>query len=244
MLDLSELVYLDTQKTGSTFFSEFLAKYSQLDTLSFKKHSPVGPEQIVRKDVSFLIGVRQPSQYYVSLFRYGIDGRGEIYQQLKRAGKESLYRPTEESFVNFLAEVNNGNPHGLQTRRLSNIMAVNPDTLDNLLGGNHAMYKFESFIRCESMSADLARRQAEWPGFTRLAKLLEDGSALAQEQSQPPNSSHNLGHTGTVARLYRNQSHGQGFFPSLDFMDYLDSPSGPLAIAEKIIFRIYNNLNT
>jgi hypothetical protein len=242
VLDLDRLVYLDAQKTGSTFLSDFLAVHSGLKVRSFAKHSPITEEQFGRNEVSFLISIRRPGPYYISLFRYGLDGHGEIFHKMKRSGRLDLYQPNEACFKKFLEAVNDGQNYGLQTRRLLNIMNLNSPTLFPAANEDNSRYRIEDFIRIEELKLDLLRREAEWAEFGRLAKLVENRLALTGLEYA---SKIKFGLTRRSPewrnRIRRNRSKTK-LSVSQDFLDSLDSISGPLGTIERPIFELYQQM--
>lgn len=100
MDDFGTLVYLDVQKTSSTFISQFLADTLSIKRLSFIKHGRIGNEYSDTK--SYFISVRDPFEQYLSLFKYGCDGKGGLFQTLKRGGREDLYRRNSTAFEHWL----------------------------------------------------------------------------------------------------------------------------------------------
>ncbi|MDA0890718.1 MAG: hypothetical protein O3C15_00180 [Proteobacteria bacterium] len=97
MFDLPGIVYLDPEKTGSTFVRRFLAatvKDAPADALDAQrpfKHRPTGKAK--RKNALYFVSTRHPVDQYLSLYRFGRQGRGAFYLSLKRSGLSSLYAP-------------------------------------------------------------------------------------------------------------------------------------------------------
>jgi hypothetical protein len=89
MHDFGEIVYLDLQKTGSTFVSEFLKFACVCPEQKFQKHGWITED--LRSSATYFITVRHPHGLYSSLYRYGLDRKGAIYNRLQRAGRLSTY---------------------------------------------------------------------------------------------------------------------------------------------------------
>lgn len=239
MLDLGRVVYLDAQKTASTFLVDFLAIHSELDVVSFQKHAAITDEQLRREGVSLLISIRRPGPYYLSLFKYGLDGRGQIFNQFRKAGQLDLYQPNEHCFRRFVDAVNEGQTFGLQTRRLLQIMSLDSPSL--LPGGTRdgSSFRVEDFIRTEELTWDLARRRAEWAGFARLANLVENEPMLNRyEVTSRAHSALGLEEPKWKHGVNRNRSMASFEVDSL-YLVSLDSPTGPLGKLEEPIFNIY-----
>lgn len=100
MHDFGSLVYLDVQKTGSTYVSKFLQECCILEEKKYMKHYPVSTDYST--DKFYFISVRNPFEQYPSLFQYGIDGKGGLFRAVKEAGFRELYKPDNESFNKWL----------------------------------------------------------------------------------------------------------------------------------------------
>ena len=89
MYDYGKLVYLDLNKTGSKFILSFFNACLKFNLLKEREHEPV------RDDYSpyafHVISIRHPYSQYSSLFRYGLDKKGLVYQRLCKSGYEPLY---------------------------------------------------------------------------------------------------------------------------------------------------------
>jgi hypothetical protein len=113
MHDFGKLVYLDLQKTGSTFVSSFLNSTCKLQVVKESKHGRIRD----RGDPSifYFITVRHPISQYSSLFRYGLDGRGALYERMAHRGIEFLYRKDAKSYnqwLRFMLDFDNANVLG------------------------------------------------------------------------------------------------------------------------------------
>ncbi len=220
MLDLGRVVYLDTQKTGSTFLTQFLVAHSGLPVLFQSKHSLLNPEVWTRDKVSVVMSIREPWSYYESLFKFGLDAKGQIYWGFRAKGKGHLYQPTEANFLQFLEELNRGHEWGLVTRRLLAIAnEKEPSGLLSSVGAANSRggAKPIHVLRMEHMGADFSGLAEEWDGFGRLAELVD----------------------GENAGLNRNASKGQGFRLSETLRRELQHTDGPLGELEAPVIDIY-----
>ncbi|WP_062383036.1 hypothetical protein [Demequina iriomotensis] len=87
-VEFEKLVYLDPQKTGSTFVEEVLIEVFGGEPTLRARHTPLkerDPERL------HCISVRDPWDQYLSLYRYGADRRGGVYLNLKAAGLSDAY---------------------------------------------------------------------------------------------------------------------------------------------------------
>lgn len=100
MHDFGKLVYLDVQKTGSTFISQFLKECCTLPEVKFKKHGRISDDY--EQESIYFISVRNPIEQYLSLFRYGLDKRGGAFTRLRKQGQADLYRPEQGAFEDFI----------------------------------------------------------------------------------------------------------------------------------------------
>ena len=100
MHDFGKLVYLDLQKTGSTFVSRFLNATCNLRLVKESKHGRIRDRG--HPSIFYFITVRHPVSQYSSLFRYGLDGRGALYERLAHRGMGFLYRKDVESYNQWL----------------------------------------------------------------------------------------------------------------------------------------------
>lgn len=105
MHEFQTFVYLDVQKTGSTFISFLFQKYCSEKQLYFQKHGRVGE----RHDPSkfYFISVRDPFDQYMSLYAHGCSGNGGLYNKMRRKGLDDLYDSTWRGFRKWLRFVLN-----------------------------------------------------------------------------------------------------------------------------------------
>jgi hypothetical protein len=99
--DFGKLVYLDPPKTGSTYISRFLKECCTLPEVEFRKHGMLPPESY-REDCFYFISARDPFDLYMSLYRFGCDKKGAIYQLLKQNNLDKVYEPNRENFEEWV----------------------------------------------------------------------------------------------------------------------------------------------
>ncbi|MBC7605271.1 MAG: hypothetical protein H7255_21740 [Ramlibacter sp.] len=99
MLEYSTYCYLQNQKTGCTFVEQFLRRMSSEPLVAFDKHAAVK-----QRDPSkfYFINVRDPLELYRSLYAYGLDGKGTVWERLTKIGLQSLYAKGPEGFSHWL----------------------------------------------------------------------------------------------------------------------------------------------
>lgn len=100
MLLFDGLLYLDVQKTGSTFVTAFLQACYRKPQIQYHQHARL--RQSLAPGTLGLISVREPLAQYRSLFRYGLDGKGSLYHRLKDQKLDEVYQPTQEGFETFV----------------------------------------------------------------------------------------------------------------------------------------------
>jgi hypothetical protein len=105
MYDYGDLVYLDVQKTGSTFVMGFLRASCTLPMRPSKHHARIVGDY--RSDAYYFATVRHPLPQYTSLFRYGADGNGAIAGRIRRAGRGDLYELGFEHWLEFVLDDRN-----------------------------------------------------------------------------------------------------------------------------------------
>ena len=101
MLETSKWIYLDLEKTGSTFLrKKLLDIYPISEFLITKKHLP----QTKKSTKIKLITIRDPFNYYFSLWSYGLERKGGVYYNLLRRNLvlcENIYKDKTKKFLNF-----------------------------------------------------------------------------------------------------------------------------------------------
>ncbi len=99
MIDFGKIVYLDVQKTGSSFVARFLRECTDLPELARHRHAPATEQ---RPDVFYFTTVRNPLAQYISLFQYGLQGRGGMVERFRDAGMADIYQPSAAAFEQWL----------------------------------------------------------------------------------------------------------------------------------------------
>ena len=100
MDDFGRIIYLDVEKTGSSFISKFLQENMTCQRVKKVKHGRIAND--FKKGCFYFISVRNPLSQYLSLYSYGCDGKGAIYESLAKSGHTQLYQPDKESFQQWL----------------------------------------------------------------------------------------------------------------------------------------------
>lgn len=199
MDDFGAFCYLDVQKTGSTFISKMLRAYSIHPLLASGKHRTIeAPDKndqflqantnltvsaptggIYRPNCFYFNSVRNPFDYYASLYNYGCDGRGRLAVMLRKSGLGNMYDGSEPSFFAWVEYVldpcNAANCNemygktcasavGFLTFRFLRLSVSSPGLkLDGLRTMDEACALYRDFnicsttLRQESLSADLQR---------------------------------------------------------------------------------------
>lgn len=143
MLQYPKITYLDVEKTGSTYIRSFLEKFADGAPIRTKKHGVLPfwsrPEGVT------IISCRDPFAQYLSLYRYGCDNRGGIYQRLVRHAPETeeLYDGTLENFSKWLESVLDVPPalkKGLHSDRLMRLDLIGLQTARIFRLGMRAPY--------------------------------------------------------------------------------------------------------
>lgn len=104
MHDFEKIVYLEMQKSGSSFVNRFMKECCLLKEVKHRKHQPIRDDYDSGK--FYFITIRNPIGLYSSLYRYGLDGRGKVYQALRNRGKRKVYSSIE-SFIEFISNPRN-----------------------------------------------------------------------------------------------------------------------------------------
>ena len=104
MHDFGKLAYLDVHKTGSSYVSDFLNTCCTLQQVRFSKHDSVREDY--HQDCFYFITIRNPLDMWSSLYRYGLEKKGGVYNRLQIAGLLSTYE-SFNSFVEFCLDEKN-----------------------------------------------------------------------------------------------------------------------------------------
>lgn len=99
MIELETAVFLQNQKTGSTFVEHFLKANSDEKVISYPAHKAPG---MLRRGKFHFTTVREPLDLYLSLFNYGLDGSGFIWYALGKRGLSHFYDDGFEGFEPWL----------------------------------------------------------------------------------------------------------------------------------------------
>ena len=106
MYNFGKLTYLDLNKTGSKFILSFLTMCLKFKLLKEREHEPVRDDY--SPEAFHLISIRHPYSQYSSLFRYGLDKKGLVYQRLSKSGHESLYSVKNfNAWLSFVLDIRN-----------------------------------------------------------------------------------------------------------------------------------------
>jgi hypothetical protein len=100
MLEFETFVYLDVQKTGSTFVTRLLKQFCSEPEVLQHKHANVGDRY--NPDKFHFITVRDPFDQYISLYSHGCGGKGGMVRRMRNQGKDHLYDSTWRGFRRWL----------------------------------------------------------------------------------------------------------------------------------------------
>lgn len=99
MIEFETLCFLQNHKTGCTLVEIFLRQHCGEDIVRYEKHWAPS----TRKPGKFhFVGVREPLDAYLSLFNFGLDGKGEVFERLQEAGQGKLYTAGIDGFAAWL----------------------------------------------------------------------------------------------------------------------------------------------
>lgn len=102
MHDFNRFVYLSLQKTGSTYISHFLRHSSKLKLVKKKRHMFLTDDYDPSK--FYFISIRDPLKIYSSLYRFGLQRKGGLYDNLFKAQLSHIYgKNNNEDFNQFLS---------------------------------------------------------------------------------------------------------------------------------------------
>jgi hypothetical protein len=100
MHEFETFVYLDVQKTGSSFVASVLKKFSREKLVRKVLHTGIGGEYDATK--FHFISVRDPYEQYLSLYSFGCQGKGKLVKRLTKRGLAHLYDGTAAGFSAWL----------------------------------------------------------------------------------------------------------------------------------------------
>lgn len=99
MIEFEGLTFLQNQKSGGTYVETFLRQFCATDLIAWRKHAVPWRR---RPDTFYFISVRDPLDTYLSLFNYGLDGKGMIRGLFDRQGRQDLYARGIDGFEDWL----------------------------------------------------------------------------------------------------------------------------------------------
>lgn len=99
MIEYDEFVYLDVQKTGSTTIKEFFRDFARSNVVAREKHRPVKER---KPEKFYIISCRDPLKQYLSLYSFGVDGKGGLRKRLRNADAPNFYDGTLDGFSSWL----------------------------------------------------------------------------------------------------------------------------------------------
>lgn len=106
MFVTDKFVYIQMQKTGCSHIALLLSSLFEGEQIG--KHDPATPEQISRK-LRFISSIRNPWDWYLSLWTYGVQGQGGLHDRLThkhyRKGLRSFHRAPLDKLIFLMDEV-------------------------------------------------------------------------------------------------------------------------------------------
>src|SRR5690348_5607186 len=103
MHEFRTFAYLPVQKTGTTFISRLLEKFSKEELVRLESHQPMDANCDRAK--FYFISVRHPLDAYISLYSYGTRKRGKMSHKMIKLGLGDFYDRTESGFNKWLSYV-------------------------------------------------------------------------------------------------------------------------------------------
>lgn len=103
MHEFETFVYLDMEKTGSTFISQILNKFSVEKRRRQLHHRPMEADYDPTK--FYFISVRNPLDAYLSLYSFGCQSQGKVMARMRNQGLGEFYDGTAEGFAGWLGYV-------------------------------------------------------------------------------------------------------------------------------------------
>lgn len=107
MIEFDSFCYLQNQKTGGSMVETFLRKFCAEGIVRYEKHKAA---KVRLPNKFYFISVREPLDTYFSLFKYGLDGKGELFEILKAQNLGYFYQSGVAGFaewLEFVLEPNN-----------------------------------------------------------------------------------------------------------------------------------------
>jgi hypothetical protein len=103
MHEFESFVYLDMEKTGSTFISRLLNKFAREPAQRQLHHRAMDADFDPKK--FYFMSVRNPMDSYLSLYSFGCQQQGKVYARLRNKGHLEYYDRTAEGFGEWLSFV-------------------------------------------------------------------------------------------------------------------------------------------
>lgn len=103
MHEFTTFAYLDLEKTGTTFVSRMLSQFAREECIYKHHHRPAPADYDPRK--FYFISVRNPLDSYLSLYSFGCQGKGKVYNHFDKKGLDHLYDSTLDGFSEWLRHV-------------------------------------------------------------------------------------------------------------------------------------------
>jgi hypothetical protein len=103
MLEYESFVYLDLQKTASSFIYALLASQGRETLVNGRRHR--GMRADCDRSKFYFISVRDPLDVYLSLYSFGCEQGGGLRKQLRRQDLDDLYDGTLDGFERWLSFV-------------------------------------------------------------------------------------------------------------------------------------------
>ena len=100
MYEYPGFVYLDPEKTGSSFIIELLSDFALEPPIRSEHHVPM--EAHCDRSKLYFISVRDPLDAYISLYSFGCMQQGKLYARLARKGLDHHYDGTTKGFNRWL----------------------------------------------------------------------------------------------------------------------------------------------
>ncbi len=249
MMIYPSFVYLQNHKTGCTFVEAFLRRFCAEPLLAYDKHAVLA----AAPGKFCFANVREPMDLYRSLFTYGLDGRGLVFQRLRRLGHGSLYEQGPDGFADWLSFVlrpehapllsERYRPHtarhmGLMTWRLLRLACPgfeehalrisDPASLPQWIAQHWGL---DFVVRQERLKEDLA-------ALTRgaLAGVIADPARALDwlSQAQPINASEaDASHVSLPPVLVRQVQKREAFIYERFYPECLATPAGPELASEQ-----------
>ncbi len=79
MFQSNQLIYIQMPKTGSTHIVSLLSRFIEGEEIG--RHNPATPEQLSSQR-TFISSIRCPWEWYLSLWSYGVQGRGALMRRV------------------------------------------------------------------------------------------------------------------------------------------------------------------